>query len=403
MTTELTGTELTGLAEAWRDYDQFNQSHADERWKYFEYARTQCPLPFSRAYDGQYHVTRYEDVRFVNEHPEFFSSAVPSCTNQQGVALPPLDADPPLQQEYRRILNPYLSRSYLLKYADRIREIAHDTIDTWIDRGECEFIREFAMPFSSGVLATVVFDETDPERVSRARDATTAIAIKGDMEAFFGLAMVAAEYLADREESLEDRDDLLGALVKGTLLGEPMDENQRLGVVTVLFLGGLDTTRGAIGTLAARLATMPGLEDRLRDPGWVKRDLDELLRLHAPVAVMARTAIAEVELGGVSLKPGDRLVLHYDSANRDESRFEQADEVQLGTNRPSNALFGLGIHRCVGSHLARLQLELGFEVLLSRITDLRLPDGLSMDDIVYAPGAALGPEKLPLLFSKREI
>jgi cytochrome P450 len=116
---------------------------------------------------------------------------------------------------------------------------------------------------------------------------------------------------------------------------------------------------------------------------------------------MARTAIAEVELGGVKLKPGDRLVLHYDSANRDESRFEQADEVQLGAARQSNALFGLGIHRCVGSHLARLQLELGFELLLSRITDLRLPDGMTMDDIVYAPGAALGPEELPLLFSKR--
>lgn len=396
-------TGLENLAEAWRHYDQFDHAHADERWKFFEYARTRCPLPYSSAYDGQYHVTRYEDVRFVNEHPELFSSAVPSCTNQQGVRLPPLDADPPLQQEYRRILNPYLSRSYLLKYADRIREIANDTIDAWIDRGECEFISEFAMPFSSGVLATVVFDETDPDRVSRARDATTAIAIKGDMEAFFGLAMVAAEYLADREESLEDRDDLLGALVKGTLLGKPMDENERLGVVTVLFLGGLDTTRGAIGTLAARLATMPGLEDRLRDPGWVKRDLDELLRLHAPVAVMARTAIAEVELGGVQLKPGDRLVLHYDSANRDESRFEQADEVRLDASRASNALFGLGIHRCVGSHLARLQLELGFEVLLSRITDLRLPDGMSMDDVVYAPGAALGPETLPLHFSRREV
>jgi cytochrome P450 len=119
------------------------------------------------------------------------------------------------------------------------------------------------------------------------------------------------------------------------------------------------------------------------------------------VAVMARTATAEVELGGVQLKPGDRLVLHYDSANRDESRFERADEVALGVNRQSNALFGLGIHRCVGSNLARLQLELGFEVLLSRITDLRLPDGMGMNDVVYAPGAALGPETLPLHFSKR--
>jgi cytochrome P450 len=386
----------------WDAYDQFDPAHADRRWEYASWAAEHSPLPWSEAYGGQYHVVRYEDLRYVAEHPEQFSSAVPSCTNEYGIRMPPLDADPPLQQEFRRILNPYLSRSYLMRYADRIREIANDCIDKFVDRGECELISEFAMPFSSGVLATVVFDETDPDRVKRARDATTAIAEKGDVESFFGLAMVAAEYLASREEDPSDeRDDILGALVRGTLLGRPLDENERLGVVTVLFLGGLDTTRGAIGTVGARLATLPGLEARMREPGWAKRDLDELLRVHAPVACMARTVSAdEVELGGRQLRKGDRMVLHFDLANRDETRFENAHEVRLDDRRPSNALFGLGIHRCVGSNLARLQLEIGFDTLLERITDLRLPDGMRFEDLRYVPGAALGPEEVPLRFRR---
>lgn len=379
-----------------RVYDQFNAEHTDNRWELLAHARSHCPVPFSESYGGQYHVTRYEDLRFVCENPEIFSSAVPATTNEAPVRLPPLDADPPLQQEFRKILNPFLSRSYLLKFEPQMRQIANDAIDAWIDRGRCEFIGEFAIPYSSGVLATVVFDETDPDRVARARDCTTRIAIKADAESFFGLAMLAAEYLSERDESLGDRDDILGAVARGTLLGREMTEDERLGVITVLFLGGLDTTRGALGTIAHQMATIPGIEDRLRTPGWARQDLDELLRRFSPVALMARTAVRDVELGGTQLRVGDRLVLHFESANRDETRFERPDELLFEARRPGNALFGLGIHRCVGSHLARLQIEVAYEVLLSRITNLRVVE----EDVRYASGAALGPEDLKLEFDR---
>lgn len=392
---------LADPAAAWRGYDVYDQRHADRRWELLAHARRECPVPFSESYGGQYHVTRYDDVRFVLEHPELFSSAVPAPTNEAPVRLPPLDADPPLQQEFRRILNPFLSRSYLMRFADRMREIANEAIDVWIDTGEVELISQFAMPYSAGVLATVVFDETDPRRVGRARDAATRAGTKADAESFFGLAMTAAEYLAEREDGLTDRDDIVGAVARGSVAGRPMTEDERLGVITVLFLGGLDTTRGAIGTVAARLATVDGLEQRMRRPGWARRDLDEILRLHSPVAIMARTVLSDVELGGQQLRAGDRLVVHFESADRDGDRFADPAELTFDVARPGNAVFGLGIHRCVGSHLARLQLEIGFDVLLSRIGELRLPDGMRFSDITFVAGAALGPEALPLRFTKR--
>lgn len=384
----------------WRRYDQYNQAHADGRWAHYAQARAaQCPVPFSEAHGGQYHVTRYADVRFVLEHPELFSSAVPAPTNEAPVRLPPLDSDPPLQQEFRKILNPFLSRSYLMRFADQMRGIANEAIDGWIDRGSCEFITEFAMPYSSAVLATVVFDEADPARVTRARDITTRVGTVADAQSFVDLAVLAAEYLAERADGLTERDDILGAVARGTIGGRPLTDEERLGVITVLFLGGLDTTRGALGSIAYQLATVPGLEERVRRPEWVRHDLDELLRRFSPVAVMARTVLADVELGGRRLRAGDRLVVHFDSANRDRDRFPGADELVFEPPRVSNALFGLGIHRCVGAHLARLQIEIGYTELLRRVTNLRL---ITPEPVGFACGAALGPEELKVRFDRRE-
>lgn len=166
--------------------------------------------------------------------------------------------------------------------------------------------------------------------------------------------------------------------------------------MTVLFMGGLDTTRGALGTIAVHLATTPGIEDRLREPGWVKHDLEEFIRHDSPVITMARTVVEDVELGGRLLRAGDRLGIHFASANWDETKFDDAQDLRFDRPLSGHAGFGLGIHRCIGMHLARVQITVAFDELLARITNLRLAGG----EVLWAPGVVTAPHTLDLEFDR---
>jgi cytochrome P450 len=342
-------------------------------------------------------ITRYEDVRFVLEHPELFSSTG-SAISEINVRLPPLDADPPEHPDFRRILNPLMSRSALLRFEPEMRRIARETIEGFIDDGEVEFISGFAVPYTAGVLSRVIFDEDDADKIAETVGVVSLCATDPSPESFFQLAMCAGGYIAKREAQPGDADDILTALAAGTITGRPLTQEEHLGVVTVLFLAGLDTTRGAIGNIAAHLARTPGLEDRLRDPRWIRRDMDEFLRYESPVAIMGRTVLAEVELAGERFVPGDRIIVNFGSANRDDRQFPNADQLDFDAARSGNMAFGLGIHRCLGSNLARLQIEFGYDELLKRITRLRLTG--EDTDVHYETGMVHGPAALPLAFER---
>jgi cytochrome P450 len=358
---------------------------------------SQCPVVKSRYHD-LYVVTRYADVRYVLEHPELFSSRDPNIHGAVPVRLPPLDSDPPLQQDFRKLLNPFFTRGYFAKFETEMRTIAQEAIQKWIDRGRCEFMSEFAIPFSGGVLAQLVFNETNKERLDAAVACVTAVAEEQTDEAFFNLAVTAGEYLVEQEEKGgTDTASILSALVNGTIGGRNLTPDEQVGVITVLFLGGLDTTRGAMGNIAHQLATRPELEDRLRDPAWVKHDLEEFIRFESPVITMGRTVLADVELGGQQLKAGDRLALSFGSANRDETKFDAPDQLRFDRPRSGHAGFGLGIHRCIGMHLARFQLAIAFDELLKQVTGIRLADGKAAEP---APGVVAGPQRLELEFDR---
>ncbi|MDT7644951.1 MAG: hypothetical protein QOC75_1951 [Pseudonocardiales bacterium] len=357
-----------------------------------------CPVIESR-FHNMFVVTRYADARFVMEHPELFSSRDPNIYGPLPVRLPPLDSDPPLQQDFRKLLNPFFTRGYFAKFEPDMRRIAATAIDGWLDRGHCEFASEFAIPFAGGVLAQLVFDETDADRLARAIGYVTAVAEEQTRESFANLASLAGEYLVEQRESgRAGQNNILSALANGTVGGRPLTPEEQIGVITVLFLGGLDTTRGALGNIATHLATDPGIEDRLRDPAWVRHDLEEFIRFDSPVITMARTVLADVELGGRQLRAGDRIGLSFNSANRDEEKFDAPDELRFDRPRAGHAGFGLGIHRCIGMHLARFQIAVGFEELLAKVTRLRPRPGTRPE---LAPGVVLGPHTLHLEFDRR--
>jgi cytochrome P450 len=387
------------LAALLATFDLFDAEH--ENWKYdaFAHAREHCPVVRTETEltGPMWMVTRYADVRHVLEDPETFSSQGGSPAPTP-IGLGPLDSDPPLHTGFRKLLNPYLSRKYALTFEDEMRSIARELIDTFIDKGKVELLGEFAGPFVSRVLASVVFKETDMTKMERAKKVVFAVTEDGTEQDFMNLGMLAAEYLAAATENPPEEEGILRSLVTGIVDGKPLDPQEALGAICVLFLGGLDTTRSAIGTIAMHIALQPELEARVRDPRWVRNDMDEFIRHVSPVATFGRTVTRDTEVGGCPMRKGDRVLVRFDSANRDEEKFPNADQLQFDPPRGGNAGFGLGIHRCVGMHLARVEITIAFEELLASITNLRF-DG-DPADLKWAPGIANCPDRVPLTFEK---
>jgi len=378
--------------------DLFDPSHSERLWEVLSYARTACPVLKTDADEGYYIITRYDDLRTVLEDPGTYSS-VQAGLRGVPLPMPPLTEDPPRHIEYRRALNKYLSRSFLGRYAADVRDTARTLLDNLVPRGRFDFMTDYAIPFTSRNLARVILDDSNAERIQRAIAIATRISSEGDPQAFFDMAALAEEFLRDRAASGSQRDDVLSAIVNGTVEGRPLTLQEQVGATMIMFTGGLDTTKAALGNIASHLAGDATLEQRLRDPEWIKADLDEFLRYESPITFMARTVTRDTELGGCPLKPGDRVAVHYASANRDESRFEHADRLDFGRQRNPHAAFGLGPHRCIGMHFARLQIETAFSELLSRVTNLRIPqDG----HVQTAVGIVLSPEHLPVAFDVRQ-
>jgi cytochrome P450 len=362
-------------------------------------ARAKCPILRSEAWGGFYAVTKYGDVRTALEHPDIFSSAEPALTGALPVRLIPLDADPPEHRDYRKLLNPYFSRSFLLRYEQDMRDIARGAIAKFLDRGEFEFIEDFAIPFSAGSLARIVLVTEDQDLIDRGVRAVERTATESSPEIFADVAAIAMEAMAEAAQHPEGREDVLAAIVTAEIDGTPLTIEERLGIITTLFLGGLDTTRGMLANIAYYLATRPDVAARLQDPNWTRSVMDEFLRLEPTVAVMARTVTQDTELGGTPMKKGDRVLIHYYSANRDEERFDNPDELDLDRPSSPHAAFGLGIHRCLGLHFARIQLAVAFDELLTAATNFRLKPGAAIPRHAGVP--LNSPQVLHLEFDRR--
>jgi cytochrome P450 len=392
MTVQDTG-KLDSMLRTW---DYMSADHDRVKWEIFGYAREQCPVARTEEGGGFWLVTSYEDVKRVLEDWETFSSTESPIT-PSAVSLCPITDDPPVQTAARQLLNPLFSRGAVAKYEPAMRSAARSLIANWIDRGSVELLTEFSGPYVAAVLTEAVFPDFGPEDLARASSIALRSSEDPSPQVFIDLFGLCVEYLAAASERGVTADGVVYRLLNGTFDGKPIPEDKQLGMLGILMLGGLDTTRGAIGNIAYRVATTPGTEDRLRDPAWVKRDLDEFLRLDSPVSCMARVATRDVELNGAHIKAGERVQVRYDSANRDESRFHDADTLVFDEARSGHAAFGFGVHRCVGSNLARLQIEVAFDELLKQVKNLRLAPGA---EIVWMPGNTNALQAVNLEFDR---
>ncbi|EHB56499.1 cytochrome P450 [Mycolicibacterium rhodesiae JS60] len=381
--------------------DLFDPEQGEHMEEALALARQKCPIVHSPNDGGYFLLTRYDDVRSVAERPEEFSSAEPAVRGMgiDGVRLIPLDSDQPLHRDFRKFLNKYFSLTYVRRHEEKMREICKGLIDKFEPNGHVEFVHDYAIPLTAGVLSHLIFTNETEEFMLRAVALVERVAADLSPEAFLELGMMALEALNRADDSGDDENNILSAIKTATVDGgRPLTLEEQMGIVAALLAGGLDTTRSALANIAFHLATRPDVEERLRDPQWVRNDLDEFLRLQPTVSFMARTATRDTTIGEREFKKGDRIVLSYRSANRDETRFENSGELAFGVDRKASAAFGLGIHRCIGQHLAKLQIEVGFDELLSRLTKFRVETGAEIPRQVGVSAGA--PEHLPLLFER---
>jgi cytochrome P450 len=374
-------------------YDVGTSTILDETLRH---ARTHCPVSRSDANGGYHLVSRYADVTAVlGDDARFSSKGGKSLPPRQLLDMPPLDSDPPEHRSYRRLLNPFFSRRGLERHEPAIRQIARGLVDEFIGSGRVEVVDDFASPLTAATLCRVILNLDDDELMATARKRVEAIGEGNAAQAWVELTEFLTKLIRERKPA-SDR-NVLDAVLSGAIDGTPLTDEQKLGIIIVLFLGGLDTTRAQIACIAHHLAIHPELEQRLRNPDWVRTDLDEFLRHDSVVTALARKVTAATELNGVALGSEDRLLIHYYSANHDAEQFERPDDLNFGRGRNPHVAFGLGIHRCLGSNLARLQIQVAFDELLARITRLRIAPGAR---ISLSPGVTRMPESLPLVFER---
>lgn len=360
--------------------DHHSSELARDPWPTYADLRRRCPVAFSEAYDGFWVVTRYEDIRRIALDDETFSSAdsiviPPKLSGQRSV---PIEVDPPMFQEYRKVLQPRFSPAAIDRLHGAIEAYVHRCIDTFIEDGECDLIHDLADPLPAmTTLHLLGLPVEDWPRYSEPMHATVFLRQDNPrrVEALDGLRWIREQVAGAIERRREEPgDDLIGSLVGSEVAGRPLEDQEILEMVLLVIQGGLDTTGSAISNALLHLDEHPEERARLneRREELLPLAIEELLRYEAPQQALARTATRDVEVGGQQVRAGDKLLLVWASGNRDEEMFDDPDGVVLDRFPNRHMTFGLGAHRCLGSNLARRQIRLALEGVLDRLPDYRI-------------------------------
>jgi cytochrome P450 len=346
--------------------------------------------------EGWYYLTRREDVLTALRNPDIFSSTRSFDGAVSPVPLIPLACDPPEHTRYRRILHPFFSPQALGSLMPSLQAQAIDIIDGIAVRQECEIMADLATPYPSQVFLTLFgLPLEDRPRLIAWKDAIIAISLKSEPDdADLIPAAELFEYLTQAVTTHRQSpgDDILSQLLMGD---DPLTDPEALGLAFVLVLAGLDTVTSAIGAAMLELARRPKLCAEVREkPELIATFVEEILRLEPPAPVVGRTTTAEVTVAGVTIPEGAQVRLCLGAINRDGSDPTSGDDLVLDGKLHKHWGFGGGPHRCLGAHLARMELNLVVTEWLQRVPEFELLPGYRPE--IAWPSATCTLPQLPL-------
>ena len=382
-------------------------SHLEPEWSADPYPiqddlRQRCPIAHTGRFGGGWLPTRYEDVAAIAYDTERFSSRSIIMSNFRPPremapvgGSPPISSDPPFHHDARKLLLPAFTKAAVTRQEPATRAFCHSLIDAFDGREVVDAARDYAQHIPMRVIADMLgFPPEDGPQFRQFVETTLEGVNLPPEERMARMSKLFDYLLAHVREHLDHpREDLTTYLINAELHGCKLEPSHVVGTMALLLIAGIDTSWSAIGASLWHLARTTVDRERLvAEPGLLPTAMEEFLRAYAPVT-MARLVKDDMHWHGVDMRADDWILLSFPSANRDPVQFDRAGQVVIDREVNRHAAFGLGIHRCVGSHLARMELRVALEVWLERIPEFTLDD---QSAVTWSAGQIRGPRTLPL-------
>jgi cytochrome P450 len=371
---------------------------ADDRKVGWDFLRNMGPVVLM---NGWYYFTQREEVLHALRTPEIYSSKKAFDNLGSPIPLVPISFDPPEHTRFRKILQPFFSPHTLSAMLPALQQQAVGMIDGIASQGKCEVVADVAIPYPSQVFLTLYgLPLADRDKLVKWKDAVIALA---DSTTLDGHDLTPAlELFAYLTEAINERRanpsaDILSQVLTGE---EPLDDAEAIGLSFLFVLAGLDTVTAAIGFALLELARNPQLRSELRDdPEAVKVFVEEIVRLEPPAPMLQRVPTQEVTVSGITLPADTPVRLLIAAINRDGSDSTSTDDLVMDGKIHRHWGFGGGPHRCLGSHLARMELNLVLEEWLRRIPEFEVEPGFTPH--IGWPANTHSLTKLPLRWDAR--
>ncbi|MGW6035002.1 cytochrome P450 [Gordonia terrae] len=393
------------------DFDVYDQSIAAPIDRFQERAAelaAKGPVVYSPLYGGHWIVTRYNEIHEVLRDAETFSSYPNNLvTNEAFGKFIPIELDPPEHTGYRKALQPLFGPARMKKLTEEIRGVVNDLLDGFAAKGEAEYISAFAHELPARIfLALMDWPIEDAPLFTEATDVVLFGKPGGtEEESLEARGIAGMQMLGYFQKMVDERRANPGDDVTSQLIHTEVEMQDGLRLLTdeelnrmffLLLIAGLHTVQGSLAWAIVHLVNNPDQRQGIiDDPDMIPTAVEEILRIEAAV-VPGRRATRDVELGGVTIAEGEQLILMLCSANRDGDEFDDPEALDL-TRKPNRHLaFGGGAHRCLGSHLARIELTIALEELHRRIPDYQLVES---DPPVFHASQVRGCVRMPIRFT----
>ena len=365
-----------------------------------------CPIAHTDRYGGTWLPLTHEMVHEIAYDTEHFTSRsvvvgqlkpseIPDAAPAPIGGAPPITSDPPFHADARRLLLPAFAPKQIDPLRSKMYKMCNDLIDKMGDRDDIDAALEYSQHIPVLIIAEMLglpLEDADKFRswVNLILGNIGEERTEERMAKFMEFSAYLDQHIADHVDN--PKDDLISYLLNTEMNGEKLTPHHVHGTVVLILIAGIDTTWSGIGSSLWHLATNAVDRRRLAEnKEMIPQAVEEFLRAYAPVT-MARLVRKDHEFHGVQMKEEDWVLLPFPAANRDEAQFENANEVDIDRTENRHAAFGLGIHRCIGSNLARAELNVAVEVFLERFPDFELN---TAEEVTWSTGQVRGPRSLP--------